>query len=161
MKLAIRSASVDGDSTDWIAFASSAGACGNSETASAGEALQVQRARFDLAGVVRSLGQVFDARDHEGQAVLPVEHAEAALALHDEVMRAVLAGHIAHDARDRADLVRSLPGRRLQVRIVLQQETDLALGAHGFLRGRQRALAIDRHRARRCRGTAPGCAPAR
>ena len=90
MKLEIRSASVDGDSTAWIAFASSAGACGSSETASADRRFRFS-ARASISGVVGRLGQVLDARDHEGQAVLPVQHAEAALALHDEVMRAVLA----------------------------------------------------------------------
>ena len=90
MKLATRSASVDGDSTAWIAFASSAGACGSSEIASA-----ARRFRFSARASIslrsrRTLGQVFDARDHERHAVLEVEHAEAPLALHDEVMRAVL-----------------------------------------------------------------------
>jgi hypothetical protein len=44
-----------------------------------GEALQIECACFDLAGG-GDVGQEFDARDHERQAALPVQHAEATLA---------------------------------------------------------------------------------
>ena len=54
-----------------------------------GQPLQIERARFDVTADMGSIGQVFDARDHERQTVLQIEHAEASLALHDQVMSAV------------------------------------------------------------------------
>ena len=71
----------------------------------AGLALQVQCASFDFGAGRTAIRQIFDARQHERHAVLKIEHAEAPLALDHEVMRAVLTGDVAHDARDGTDLV--------------------------------------------------------
>jgi hypothetical protein len=62
------------------------------------------------------------------------------------MVSAIGAGYIANDAGDRAGLMQVAAGGPLQVRIMLQQEAELAIVSHGFLRRRQRAVAVDGHR---------------
>ena len=71
------------------------------------------------AGVV----QVLHARDEVREAAHGVEHAEAPLALADQVMRAVGRRDVTDDRGDRADPVQLVERRILGLGVLLQQET--------------------------------------
>jgi hypothetical protein len=109
------------------------------------KALQVQDARLDVRAAHAGRGQVLDAGEVERHAGLEVEHPKAPLALHDEVVGAVLGRDVAQHARHRAVVVQVRRRRIVDRRIALQQETHLALGAHGLARAGHRLLAVHDH----------------
>ena len=110
-----------------------------------GTLAQRERARLDVLVDRRRLLVRLDARHQERLAAHIVEHRETLLALRDQVMGAVGRGHEAHDGSDRAHAVKLLGVGILTLRR-LQQDAHLALRAHRFLRGGERALAEDRDR---------------
>src|SRR3712207_6583 len=93
-----------------------------------------------------AFGNVFDAREHERQPVLEIQNTEALLALHDEMMSAVLSGYITNDVGNRADPIEIVAGGNLCFRIMLQQKADFTLRTHGLLSGREGTVAIDSDR---------------
>ncbi len=108
--------------------------------------LELQEARLDFRRqrVVRFY--VLHARDEVGPALEELEHAEARLALHHEVVRAFGAGDVAHHLAGGADPVQVLGLDPVLLRVALQEEADPALGAHRFLRGGDRDRAPERDR---------------
>src|SRR5205085_11824356 len=72
--------------------------------------------------------------------------AKAALALHHHVVRAFATGDVAHDLTGRADPVEVVRPNLVLLRILLQEEADFALRAHGLLRGGDRARPANRDR---------------
>ena len=139
------SASVDGDSIAWTLLASSAGRLRQQRDRLDRLLLEVQRARLDVGVGGARVGQELHPRDEEREAADLVEHAEAPLALADEVMSAVGRGQVPHDGGDRADPMQVVEARVLGVGLLLQQEADLRLGAHGLLGAGDRLLALDRN----------------
>jgi hypothetical protein len=105
--------------------------------------LQVQGACLDLRVRGAAVVEVLDAGDEVGEAAHGVEDAKAPLALADEVVRPVGRGDVAHDARHGADALQVVEAGLLGLRVLLQQEADLAFGAHRFLGARHRLLALD------------------
>ncbi len=154
------SASAAGDSIAWIEFASSAGACGSSVMASTAfcfsSSVRASTSGWRDPGVV----EVLDARHEVREAAHGVEHAEAPLALAHQVVRAVGRGDVADDRGRRADPVQVVERRVGGLGVLLQQEADLAFGAHGFLGAGHGLVALDRDREDHARGTARGCGPA-
>src|SRR5690606_32756103 len=111
-----------------------------------GESLQMQGARFDLRRIVCRIGQVLDPGEHERQALAEVEHAEALLALHDEVMGAVMSRHVADDVGRSTDLEQVVGGGILGLGVMLKQKADFPLRTYCFLSSRRGAFAVDGYR---------------
>jgi hypothetical protein len=108
--------------------------------------LQVQRACLDFGVHQAGVAQELDARNEEREARDLVEHAEAPLALCDEMVRAVGCRQVTDHGRDRTDAVQVVEAWVLGLRALLQQEADLGLRAHRFLRARDGLLALHRDR---------------
>ncbi len=108
--------------------------------------LQLQEARLDLGRHLVLGLDVLHARDEERPALEELEHAEAARALHHEVMRAFRAGDVAHHLAGGADPVEVVGPNVVLLGIALQEEADLLLAPYRFLRGRHGRLAADRDR---------------
>ena len=104
---------------------------------------QVDEAGLDLRVRPGRLGQKLAARDEERPAFDEAGHVEPLHALADDVMLAVLCGDVAQDVGDDADVVHLFRRRIGLRRIALQQHDDLALLAHGLLRGGDGRLAGD------------------
>ena len=107
--------------------------------------LRSLRPRFCFSSSVRAstsvsstprVGQELDARDEERQAAQVVEHAEAPLALADQVMRAVRRRDVTHDRGDRADPVQVVGRRTRPCPDPSAAGTRPCARAHGFLRAR-------------------------
>ncbi len=65
--------------------------------------LELQEARFDVLAGLRAVGDALHARDQERIARQELPHAEALLALGDQMVAAVLRGDIAQHLRNGAD----------------------------------------------------------
>ena len=122
--------------------ASSSGALGSSEIASTAW-LFSWRKRASTSGSTLPRLDHLHARHQERPARQELEHAEAALALHHEVMRALGAGDVAHHLAGGADPVEVLRLDVVRLRVALEQEADLLLAAHRFLGGGDRRWAAD------------------
>ena len=96
--------------------------------------LQLMHAGGDLGRIDLGLANLIDQGDKEGVARHEFGDAEAAGAARDEVMAAVLRGHVAQDFGDRADAMEVLGPRRVDGRVVLEQHADGLVGARGSLR---------------------------
>ena len=90
-------------------------------------------------------GERLDARDQERHARHEIQHTEATLALCDQMMRAVGRRHVPQQRREPAHTVEVVRTRRVEGRILLQQEADLAARADRLTGARHRHLAIGRH----------------
>jgi hypothetical protein len=111
--------------------------------------LQCLLAQVEYPGLVLDAGlvrrrQALDARQQVRVAGDEIDHPKPLLALADEVVRAVLRRDEAQHAADGADAVEILRARVVHARVLLQQQTNRAVAAHGFLGGFHRALAADR-----------------
>ena len=109
-------------------------------------AAQMQQPRLDLGRAGLRLRDAQHARDEERPAAEEFQHLEALLALADEMVRAVGRGDVAHDVGDRAHAMHVDRRRIGDLGVALHQDADLALLAHGLLRGRDRARPADRDR---------------
>ena len=152
-RLATMSASSAGELMPCTTTVSSSGALGSSEIASTACALSWRKRASSSGSTPPSLDDL-DARHQERPALQELEHAEAALALHHEVMRGLGAGDVAHHLAGGADPVEVLGLDVVLLRVALEQEADLLLAAHRFLRGGDRDGAAH-GRARSRPGTAP------
>jgi hypothetical protein len=115
-----------------------------------GLALQLEEARLDLGGQFAfnelfALLHVLHARDEEWPAAQELEHAKAVLALHHHVMHAFAAGDVAHHLASGADPIEVVGLDVVFLRVALQQEADLLLGAHRLLCRSDRRRTADRH----------------
>jgi hypothetical protein len=108
--------------------------------------LHLQHVRFDLLRDLGGIGQELHACDLERQALVVAGDAEALLAMHDELVRAVGRRDVTQDGGRGADRIEIALRRILGVRMPLQQHADAPLGAHGFLSRSHRRGA--RHRKR-------------
>ena len=86
-----------------------------------------------LVSAVGLLGDQVETCGEERQPAQVVERAEALLALADQVMHAVRRAQIAHDTDRRADLVQIVGPRRVDARILLQNDAELVAVLHGLL----------------------------
>ena len=102
--------------------------------------LQVQRSRLDIGIGCARLGKELDPRDEERKTAHLVEHAKAALALADEMMRPVGSGQVTHYGSCRPHAMQVVETGILGVGLLLQQEADLGFGSHGLLRAGHRLL---------------------
>jgi hypothetical protein len=117
------------------------------ETQRLGRALlQLMHARFDLGAAGLLLLDQLDAGDQIGIARQELAHAEALLALADQMMTPVGTGQIAQHAGAGADLVEIGGSRFVHLGIALQEDADIELIARGFLCRGDGALAPHRHR---------------
>ena len=159
----MKSASAPGVLTCSMAAASSGGTRGASSSISAARAFTCSmRASMSVVTALR-VGQHLDACDAERQLRVVVEpgDAEALVAVHDELVRAVGTRDVAQDRRHRADGVEIALARVVDLGMALEQQADATLGAHGFLHGRDRRRTVRRRAARPGRERARRCAPAR
>ena len=109
-------------------------------------ALQVEIARLDIGRADVLLLDAADARHHERPAAQEFAHAEAVLALADEMMRAVRRRDVAHHIADDAGRVHVDGGRIGDIGRALHQDADLALLLDGALGNLDRAGPADRDR---------------
>ncbi len=111
-----------------------------------GQLAQPQTPRLDFRIQGGRLRMQLDARHPERLVLYELEHAEALLALTNEMVRAVRRGHVAHDARDRADAMQPFGlGIGLR-RIALQQQSHPSVCLDCLLRARHRPLPADGNR---------------
>ena len=137
------SASSAGEVMPCTTTLSSSGALGSRPIASIACALSCRK-RASISGFESSFWRNhLHARDEVRPAGEELEHAEAALALHHEVVRAFGAGDVAHHLAGGADPVEVRGLHVVGLRIALQEEADLLLAAHRFLRGGDRLDAPD------------------
>ena len=92
----------------------------------------------------RLVGDQVEARGQERQPVQIVDHAEALLALADQVMNAVRRLDVTDDGDRRADLVQIVGARLVDARVLLQHDPELVAVRDGFLNGAHRNLARER-----------------
>ena len=88
----------------------------------------------DLGRIDLGLANLIDQGDEERVTRHELGDAEAASAARDEMMAAVLRGHVAQDFGHRADAMEMLGPRRVDRRVVLEQHADRLVGARGSLR---------------------------
>src|SRR3546814_11248203 len=67
---------------------------------------------------------------------LELQHPEPALALADDMVRAIRRGHVAQNRRDGADVVEIGAGRILDARVALHQDAERPLRTRRLLRRR-------------------------
>ncbi len=108
--------------------------------------LQIDEARLDLRAAHARFGNVQHARDHERPARQILDHLEALLALTDEVVRTVRRGDVASDIGDCAHAMHVDRRRIGDFGVALHKDADLALLAHGLLRGGDRLRPAEHDR---------------
>ncbi len=108
--------------------------------------LELHEARFDLGAGGLRFGDPLDPRREERMSLEEFDDAEPLLAAADQVVAAVLGGHVAEDHPDRADLVEVRGAGIGCLGIALEQDPDRRLGAYGVLDRRDRARPPDGER---------------
>src|SRR5690606_10699368 len=86
---------------------------------------QIRRARLDRRVALLALRDEVEASREERQPLQVIEHAEALLALADQMMHAVRRLQVTDHADRRADLVQVVRARLVDVRIALQDDAEL------------------------------------
>jgi hypothetical protein len=107
---------------------------------------QLQEARLDLGAAGLDHIDRRDAGDHERPALQELQHAEAALPLHHEVVHPLGRSDVARDAAGRADPVQVVRRHVGQRGIALQQETHRQFLTQRMLGGADGTGPSHRHR---------------
>ena len=90
--------------------------------------LQLEEARLDFRPGLVGCSTIATRATRNGQPSRNSSTRKRVLALHDEVMPAVLAGDVAHDRPGRADPVQVVRRDVVLLGVALQQEADALLG---------------------------------
>ncbi len=112
----------------------------------AGALLEDLEPRLHLRARGANLGQCLDAPGEKRGLSHELGEAKAAFALADHVVGSIRRGHVAHDGCQDADLVEIPCPRLLHRGVPLQEDPDLAAGAHRFLRSGNALFAPHRDR---------------